>query len=280
MVHGSEFLDGFCTLPRPPSQIELSIETWATGIPPNRERVDFGESERVQTLSIYLSAKRKAEPAMVQLTISSTMTAPLSRSAMASRSRSPTRVQQLISPVSAWTFGAARENVENSEVRTFPISVDGKEVCLSMGGVVSPFEISSLSEGNARKSLTLRLPKTWEDVIECMEVCLMHEVCARADLFFQRPLTENDVDLYKPCSQKKDNFPRHLRVKVNTGGFHACRYWDAERKLCEPPAEHTNYTWNSKIHVRALWVGPDGWGLVLDATDLQTQSAPVVECPF
>ena len=208
---------------------------------------------------------------MVQRTISSTM---------ASRSRSPTRVQQLISPVSAWTFGAARENVENSEVRTFPISVDGKEVCLSMGGVVSPFEISSLSEGNARKSLTLRLPKTWEDVIECMEVCLMHEVCARADLFFQRPLTENDVDLYKPCSQKKDNFPRHLRVKVNTGGFHACRYWDAERKLCEPPADHANFTWNAKIHIRALWVASDGYGLVLDATDLQTQSAPVVECPF
>ena len=25
MVHGSEFLNGFCTLPRPPSQTELSI---------------------------------------------------------------------------------------------------------------------------------------------------------------------------------------------------------------------------------------------------------------
>ena len=272
LVHGSEFLNGFCTLPRLLIHIELSIETWATGIPPNRERVDFGESERVQTLNIYLSAKRKAVPAMVQRTISSTM---------ASRSRSPTRVQQLIPPVSAWTFGAVRENVENSEVRTFPVSVDGKEVCLSMGGVVSPFELSSLSEGNARKSLTLRLPKPWEEAIGCMESCLLHELCEQTEHFFQRPLTENEVEaLYKPCSQKKDDYPRHLRVKVNTSGFHACRYWDTERKLCEPPVDHANYIWNAKIHVRAVWFGPDGWGLVLDATDLQTQSAPVAECPF
>ena len=209
---------------------------------------------------------------MVQRTISSTM---------ASRSRSPTRVQSLIPPVSAWTFGAARENVENSEVNTYPVSVDGKEVCLSMGGVVSPFELSSLAEGNARKSLTLRLPKPWEEAIECMESCLLHEVCVQTNLFFRCALEENEVEArHKPCSQKKDNFQRHIRVKVNTSGFQACRYWDSERRLCDAPAAHAGITWNAKIHVRALWTGPDGWGLVLDATDLQIQDAPVVECPF
>ena len=233
--------------------------------------MDFGESERVQTPNIYLSAKRKAVPAMVQRTIST----------MASRSRSPTRAQELIPPVAAWTFGAARANTENSEVNTFPVSFAGKDVYLSMGGVVTPFEISSLSEGNARKSLTLRLPKAWEESVECMESCLLHEVCAQTRRFFRCALEEHEVEaMYKPCSQKKDDYPRHIRVKVNTSGFHACRYWDVERKLCEPPMDHANFTWNAKIHVRALWTGPDGWGLVLDATDLQIQSAPVVECPF
>ena len=207
---------------------------------------------------------------MVQRTLSTTM---------ASRSRSPTRVS-LIPPVSSWTFGPARENLENSEVRTFPISHNGADLSISMGGVVSPFELLCLSEGNARKSLTLRLPKIWEEAVETMEACLMHEVCEQTVRFFQRPAEDEDEAMYKPCSQKKDNFPRHLRVKVNTSGFHACRYWSSDRQRCEPPAEHANYTWNAKIHVRALWVGPDGWGLVLDSTDLQTQSAPVVECPF
>ena len=212
---------------------------------------------------------------MVQRTIST----------MATRSRSPTRApfsysESLVPPVDSWTFGSALKNLENSEVRTYPISVNGEKVCLSMSGVISPFDLSSLSEGSARKSLTLRLPTQWDDAIDCMEACLMGKVCDQPERFFQRPAADEDVDLYKPCSQKKDNFPRHLRVKVNTSGFHACRYWDAERKLCEPPADHANYTWNAKIRVRALWVASDGYGLVLDATDLQTQSAPVVECPF
>ena len=110
------------------------------------------------------------------------------------------------------TFGSARVNLENDNVKTFPISVNGvDDVCLSMGDVISPFELSSLSEGNSRKSLTLRLPKTWEEAIECMEACLLHRVQTERLFQYAPPSDEalgsDEVEaIYKPCSQNKNQF--------------------------------------------------------------------------
>ena len=63
-------------------------------------------------------------------------------------------------------------------------------------------------------------------------------------------------------------------------GFHAVRYWDSQRQFTSAPENLANYTFNARLHVRALWIGPDGWVLVLDATDLQIQDVPMNECPF
>jgi hypothetical protein len=188
----------------------------------------------------------------------------------------------LVPVVSTWTLGEARENSENAQVKTFPLSLDGRDVFLSIGGAISPFDLSSVAEGNARKSLTLRLPKNWDEAIECMESCLQHEMWERqAQKLFGREIDfEEFSSLYRSVSQQQGCYPRNLRAKVNTAGFHACRYWDSQRQFTSSPENLANYTFNARLHVRALWIGPDGWGLVLDATDLQIQDVPMNECPF
>ena len=189
---------------------------------------------------------------------------------------------QLVPLVSTWILGEVRENLENCQVKTFPLAAGGSDIILVMSGVISPFELSSVSEGNARKSLTLRLPKAWDGEITCMEACVQKEMWERyARTIYNRDMQYEEFEaLYKGISQQTGNYPRHLRVKVNTAGFHACRYWDSQRQHIPALDAHINYVFNARVQVRALWVGPDGWGLVIDATDLQVQDIPMEECPF
>lgn len=189
---------------------------------------------------------------------------------------------QLVPLVSTWILGEVRENLENSAIKTYPLTSGGGDIIVTISDAVSPFELSSVQEGNARKSLTLRLTASWGGEIECMEACVRKEMWERyAKTLYGRDMQfEEFEDLYKSISQQQGNYPRHLRVKVNTGGFHACRYWDYQRQHVPAIKTHANYVFNARVQVRALWVGPEGWGLVIDATDLQAMEMPMEECPF
>ena len=109
----------------------------------------------------------------------------------------------------------------------------------------------------------------------------MHEVLAQSLRFFGRKLSEEDVlTMYKPITKKTGEYPRQLRVKVNTTGYHSTRYWDAQRTRIDAPESHAGKIFNAKVALRALWVAPEAWGLVCDATDLQEQEQAPEVCPF
>ena len=196
------------------------------------------------------------------------------------RTRSPTSREILIPWVENWAFGTPQKNSENPQIQTIPLSVDGSAIVYTIDEAFSPFELSSRSEGATRKSLTLRLSPIWDSAFDCMEASITHRIQKESAAIFGCVRSEEEVtDSYKAISMKKDNFARNLRVKVNTTGSHKCRYWGIDKQRIDPP-NHEQTTFNAKVHIRALWLGPDGWGLILDATDLQVQDAPVVECPF
>ena len=71
-----------------------------------------------------------------------------------------TSVGQLPS-VATWTFGEAREVSQG--LRSFTLSIDGKWLTIQILATLAPFELSSLNEGSTRKTLTLRLPKGWDE---------------------------------------------------------------------------------------------------------------------
>ena len=184
---------------------------------------------------------------------------------------------EFIPRVKTWKFGPA---LGESDVKSYPLTMGGMDLVLNIQGCLSPFDPSSLN-GSARKTLTLRLPKIWDDPFGGVESELVKEVATKSQTLFGEKLNEEQLlERYKPIARKVGEYPRQLRAKLNTDGFYACRYWDSERKRAEPPEDHTGLAFNAVIKLRALWVSSEAWGLVCDCTDLQLLEAAQVECPF
>ena len=177
-----------------------------------------------------------------------------------------------------WTM---RPVTPSGEVNTYALSCGGMDLLCHIHDAVSPFEPSSLADG-PRKTLVLRLPPSWDAPIGEMEEALIAEVAVRStELFGERQSEEALRAKYKPISKKAGEYPRNLRVKLNTSGYHAARFWDLDRKRLEAPAEYSGLNFSAMVRFRALWVAADSWGLVCDATDMQVLAGPVSpECPF
>ena len=184
-----------------------------------------------------------------------------------------------IADVSTWIFGEGREVSEG--LRSFPISVGGKWLTIQLLETLSPFEPSSLTEGAARKTLTLRLPKEWDEPFGEMEATLVKLMAKKSKEIFGKKLSEEQLHgSYKPISKKTGEYPRNLRAKVNQGGQYATRYWGADKAATQPPETHAGQSFNAVVNLRSLWVSADAWGLVCDAAHLQVVDGAPVECPF
>ena len=185
---------------------------------------------------------------------------------------------QFLPNVKSWTFAAPTSNAENG-VKSFPLGCGGMDIRCLIHGCTAPFEPSSM-EPSARMTLVLKLPENWDSHMGLMEEALIKEVTARSVTLFGAERSEDSLrQAYKAVTKKTAEYPRNLRVKINTAGFHATRYWDTKRDKIEAPTEFAGATFSAMIHVRGLWIGADAWGLVCDATDLQVLSASP-ECPF
>ena len=189
-----------------------------------------------------------------------------------------TSVGQLPS-VATWTFGDAREVSEG--LRSFPISIDGKWLTVQILATLAPFELSSLNEGSSRKTLTIRLPKGWDEPFGTMEAALVKEAAANSQALFGERLSEEQLlERYKPISKKTGEYPRNVRAKVNQGGAYATRFWNMDKAAAPAPEAFTGRTFNAVLTLRSLWTSNDAWGLVCDAIDLQAAGGPPAECPF
>ena len=184
---------------------------------------------------------------------------------------------EFIPRVKTWKFGPA---LGEGDVKSYTLTVGGMDLVINLQGCLSPFEPSSLN-GGARKTLTLRLPKIWDEPFGEVETALVKLAALNSQTLFGEKLTPDQLqERYKPIGKKVGEYPRQLRTKLNTDGFYACRYWDSERKRADPPGDHTGILFNAVIKLRALWVSSEAWGLVCDATDLQFLETTQMECPF
>ena len=193
------------------------------------------------------------------------------------RSRSPVTMP-LLPHVSTLSFGKSQKD---PDVTTYSIMNGSEALAFTIGGAISPFELSSLMENAPRKTLTLKLPKIWEDAIDVWESELMVYMKAARATYFGQEVTEDEVaTLYKSFTKKVGEYPRQLNLKVNTTGFHSVRYWDTEKRSMTPPTTHSLSQFNARCSVRSLWISKDGWGCVVDGHDLQLIQQIPEECPF
>lgn len=196
------------------------------------------------------------------------------------RSRSPVAKKEVLPTVKSLEFSPA-PSLGSGPVRSWVLSRERKPVVVEIRNVFSPFEPSSPIEEATRLTLTLRLPDGWDSVFDCFESCLFHEMAERSTEFFGRTVPEEELKgWYKPITKKTDEYPRNLRVKVNTQGPYRTRYWGADKQSLERPTAHTGMLFNARVVLRAVWVGEDAFGIVADCTDLQVVDEAEAVCPF
>ena len=195
------------------------------------------------------------------------------------RSRSPPGKKEYLPVVKDLHFSPPAG--PSGPVRTWGISNKGQPCAVTLSGVLSPFDPSSPMEDATRLTLTLRLPSGWDSVFDCFEACMFHEMVERSVEFFGRAMSEDELkDWYKPITRKVEEYPRHLRVKVNTQGSYRTRYWGSDKQPAQPPEIHAGLSFNARIVFRGVWIGEDAFGVVCDCTDLQVADGAAVACPF
>ena len=240
---------------------------WGTLLPPARLSAEFSD----------LSTKTK-------MGYSSNLFRDDSRFA---RSRSPGKraaVMKRASPVlvpavNAWVFGKPADPLNNG-LKSAPISYEGQPIVLTVNGAFSPFEPSALTEESTRKTFTLRLPRDWEDALDCMEACIVQKICEHSEVYFGTALDEEQVrSTYKAITKKTGDYPRNLRAKLNTEGPYSARFWAVDKSRIDAPETLAGVHVNVKCVLRALWFGDEAWGIVADCTDVQLVEQ-VDECPF
>ena len=186
-----------------------------------------------------------------------------------------------IPTVKSWTFGTSTAGGDGN-VKTYPLTCGGMDLHCNIQGCISPFEPSSM-DGAARKTLVLRLPAPWDGPLGEMGDALIKEVAEHSKVLFGAQQSEDDLRAkYKYITKKTDQYPRNLRVKLNTEGYYATRFWDLERQKTAAPVEYVGLMFSAVVRFRAVWIGAEAWGLVCDATDLQVlgDHQPCAECPF
>ena len=191
-----------------------------------------------------------------------------------------TKMLATIPQAAQWLVGQEALN-ESTQIKTFSVTSVKGAIDLAMQGCVSPFEPSSFEGaiGN-RLTLTLRLPTVWDTAWAELEEGMIAECASQsARLFGQKLSVQALKSRYKPVTQQTDPYPRHLRCKVNTSGYHATRYWDDKRNRCQAPESHIGATLTAMVRIKAIWVSRENFGLVVDCCDLQCVE-PVATCPF
>ena len=185
----------------------------------------------------------------------------------------------LIPPVKSWQFLPATS--AESGIKSVPLAHKQRPIVLSIQNAFSPFEPSAYVEGATRKTLTLRLNKEWDGAFDCFEACLLYEVAARSQEIFGRSLGEEELaEMYKPLTRKSGEYPRNLRVKLNTTGVYQVRFWASDKTRLDAPATLADTPVNARVALRAVWIGDDAWGIVADCTDVQFVGLSSDECPF
>ena len=195
------------------------------------------------------------------------------------RSRSPPHKKEYLPAVKDLRF--APPAGAGGAVRTWGISHKGQPFSVTLPGVLSPFDPSSPMEDATRLTLTLRLPSGWDSVFDSFEACMFHEMVQRSAEFFGRAMSEEELkDWYKPITRKVEEYPRNLRVKVNTQGSYRTRYWTSDKQPAQPPETHAGLSFNARVVFRGVWIGEDAFGIVCDCSDLQLVDGAAVACPF
>ena len=161
--------------------------------------------------------------------------------------------------------------------KTGPVVFIGTKAC------EAPFGATNFDHDVAavRQNLELRLSPEQGMYFAEFDAGAVEYLAANSDRLFKKQLTVAQLkESYHSPVKHSEKYDPLLRTKVNMSGPRATRYWDTEGKPLAPLACLKGVRLIPRLQISHLWIMGASCGFAINATDLQIEEVPVVECPF
>ena len=178
-----------------------------------------------------------------------------------------------------WSLADVHVNAKGA--KTCQLAVDGRPMHRSSGGFcTAPFGPSNFEKDAlaTRQNLELRIPKDLETYFDEVDQWMLNYLETHSERIFKRVLSKEQVrDAYHPTLKRQGDYPPLLRMKIDSDGRRACRYWTAEQQKRKAPIDWRGAELKVMFHLSHLWILGTSCGLVVNATDLLVQES---SCAF
>jgi hypothetical protein len=174
-----------------------------------------------------------------------------------------------------WSLADVHVNAKGA--KTCQLSVDGRPMHRSSGGFcTAPFGPSNFEKDAlaTRQNLELRIPPELETYFDELDQWMLQYLEKHSERIFKRVLSPEQIrDAYHPTLKRQGDYPPLLRLKIDSEGRRACRYWNADQQKREAPEDWRGAELKVMFHISHLWIMGTSCGLVLNSTDLLVQES-------
>jgi hypothetical protein len=183
----------------------------------------------------------------------------------------------------AYKIGEVQVNSKGA--KSARVENDGQQMIFNLGDrenpVLSPFGATTFNdELNSRQPVEFILDEKQEAHWAAFDTWAIAYLSEHSERIFKKTLTVDQVkDTYKSPVTRKENYPAHLRCKINTTGEKACRAWNTNNDRTDLPPLR-NVPCVPRITLSHLWIMARECGFVLSVNDIMASPPPEIKCPF
>jgi hypothetical protein len=187
-----------------------------------------------------------------------------------------------------WSLADVHVNAKGA--KTCQLAVDGRPLHRSSDGFcTAPFGGPSNFDKDVlatRQNLELRIPAALEAYLAEVDAWMLDYLLAHSERIFKKQLSVEQVrDAYHPMLKRQGDYPPLLRLKIDSDGRRACRFWSPDQQKRAAPLDWRGAELKAMFQISHLWIMGSSCGLVLNLTDLLVQESSSAfpwgagECP-
>jgi hypothetical protein len=161
------------------------------------------------------------------------------------------------------------------------LTADGQPIFLQLtpqsAPLTTPFGATSFNdEASNRRSIAFRCTPELEQFVDRLDGFMAGYLREHSERLFKGKQQPE----YRPCLQRKDDYPAMVRCKMFVAGQRSCRYWSKDHAPMEPCEDSLRECGLvPRVQVKSLYIMGKEVGLVLDVTDMIC-IPPTAQCPF
>ena len=144
------------------------------------------------------------------------------------------------------------------------------------------FPPGNYQDDGSKTRMNLTLKPNTEQIYQLTELDekILQLCVANAERLFQKSITEAQIrERYQGALRQSEKYPANVRVKMNTEGPGAVRYWNRDGSAAKSPENWVNASVRPAIRVKSLWFMAGSFGVLLELTDAQVTPEEQT-CPF